>query len=310
MRTESAPDSGSSRLQAHAKLNLSLRVLAREESGFHSIETLFIRLELADIVDLETTGEAGICLEVTGDSTVPCGRVEPVLARGGGHGSARREGVPGSGSGWRRSVPAGAGLGGGSADAAAVLLGLNRLWGNPLDDPALARLAGELGSDVPFGLCEARMALAWERGRRLLPLAAPSSLPVLIVVPDFPISAGQAYTWLADDRAAGLSAPPGPAHLPPAAELADLSVLRGLAINDLQESVFRRHPELSGIREALSERGADVALLCGSGSCVAGLFRDARGKGPGGTVVRWSAGTLDDLDPNPGVSAAGRDRSG
>jgi 4-diphosphocytidyl-2-C-methyl-D-erythritol kinase len=274
MRTESALVSGSARLRAHAKLNLSLRVLAREESGFHSIETLLVRLELADIVDLETTSEAGIRLAVTGDPAVPsdgsnlCWRAAEAIARELRASSGIRIGLA-------KSVPAGAGLGGGSADAAAVLLGLNRLWGNPLDHSVLARLAGELGSDVPFGLCEASMALAWERGRRLLPLAAPSSLPVLIVVPGFPISAGQAYAWLAEDRASGLSAPPAPAQIPPPVELADLSVLSHLAINDLQEPVFRRHPELSGIRDALTDRGADVALLCGSGSCVAGLFRDA-----------------------------------
>lgn len=274
MKTESPAEWGRLRLPAHAKLNLWLRVLAREESGFHSIETLLLRLELADVVHLETKGEPGVSLAVTGDSTVPsdgsnlCWRAAEAMIREAGGGGGVRIRL-------EKNVPAGAGLGGGSADAAAVLLGLNRLWGDPLDGSALARLAGELGSDVPFGLCVARMALAWERGRRLLPLAAPASVPVLIVVPGFPISAGQAYAWLADDRAAGLCAPPGPAHIPPPEALADLSAVSRLAINDLQEPVFRRHPELSGVREALSDRGADVALLCGSGSCVAGLFRDA-----------------------------------
>jgi 4-diphosphocytidyl-2-C-methyl-D-erythritol kinase len=274
MATEAARDSRSARLLAHAKLNVSLRVLAREESGFHSIETLLLRLDLADIVDLEMADEGGIHLEVEGDPAVPADRsnlcwlaAEAMDREVGGRSGVRIR--------LRKRVPAGAGLGGGSADAAAVLLGLNRLWGSPLDDSTLARLAGQLGSDVPFALGEARMALAWERGRRLLPLEAPSSLPALIVVPDFPILAGQAYAWLSEDRAAGLSAPPGPAHLPPCAALADLSVLRRLAVNDLEEPVFRRFPELQVVRETLSDQGADVALLCGSGSCVAGLFRDA-----------------------------------
>jgi 4-diphosphocytidyl-2-C-methyl-D-erythritol kinase len=275
MTTESAQAAGHRSLSAHAKLNLSLRVLAREESGFHSIETILVRLELADVVELESTDETGIHLEVTGDPEVPsdrtnlCWRAAEALGREAENRSGVRIRL-------RKNIPAGAGLGGGSADAASVLVGLNQLWGSPLDGSALVRLAGELGSDVPFGLCEAPMALAWERGRRLIPLEAPPSLPVLIVVPDFPISAGQAYDWLADDRAAGCAAPPGPAHLPPPGILANLSVLSRLAINDLEGPVFSRYPELSRIRAALSDRGADVALLCGSGSCVAGVFRDAR----------------------------------
>jgi 4-diphosphocytidyl-2-C-methyl-D-erythritol kinase len=243
---EPRPDAGSMSLLAHAKLNVWLRVLAREEGGYHSIETLMLRLELADRLELETTDEPGIRLEVRGgpevpsDSTNLCWRAAEALRNALGHEGGARIRL-------EKSIPAGAGLGGGSADAAAVLRGFNGLWGNRLNSRALTRLAGELGSDVPFGLCETPMALAWERGRRLLPLEAPPSRPVLIVVPGYPIGAGEAYGWLAEDRAAGL---------------------------DLEEPVFRRHPDLAGIRDLLLDRGADVALLCGSGSCVAGLFSD------------------------------------
>jgi 4-diphosphocytidyl-2-C-methyl-D-erythritol kinase len=261
------------RLLAHAKLNVSLRVLAREQSGYHSIETILLRLELADCVQLATTVEPGVRLEVTGDHEVPadssnlCWRAAEVLLRE----VADRGGVR---IGLDKRIPAGAGLGGGSADAAAVLQGLNELWGRPLDGLALVRLAGEIGSDVPFGLCKAAMALAWERGRRLLPLEAPSPRPVLIVVPGYRIGAGEAYGWLAEDRSAGLVEPPGPGILPGTAELSEGSVLEGLAINDLAQPVFRRHPGLAGIRDALTDRGAELALLCGSGSCVAGVFSD------------------------------------
>lgn len=260
-------------LLAHAKLNVSLRVLAREESGFHSIESILLRLELADRVGLETTADPGIRLVVTGDPDVPsdsdnlCWRAAEALQAEVGH-------VGGTLIRLEKRIPAGAGLGGGSADAAAVLRGLNELWGGMLDDPALVRLAGELGSDVPFGLCQAPMALAWERGRRLLPLVAPASRPVLILVPDYPIAAGQAYDWLAADRAAGLVDGPGPTLHPGPAELTRESVLDGLAINDLAEPVFRRHPDLAEMRDSLADCGAEIALLCGSGSCVAGVFRD------------------------------------
>ncbi|MGB5303633.1 MAG: 4-(cytidine 5'-diphospho)-2-C-methyl-D-erythritol kinase [Gemmatimonadota bacterium] len=260
-------------LLAHAKLNASLRVLAREEGGFHSVETILLRLELADRVELETTLEPGIHLEVTGDASVPadhrnlCWRAAEAL-----HGHVGREG--GTRIRLEKRVPAGAGLGGGSADAAAVLRGLNELWRRPLDGDALLRLAGELGSDVPFGLCNAPMVLAWERGRRMLPLDAPSSRPVLIVVPGYPIGAGEAYGWLAEDRTAGLASPPGPCLHPGPAELSIGAALDRLAVNDLEDPVFRRHPELAEIRDTLAGLGAVVAILCGSGSCVAGVFQD------------------------------------
>lgn len=269
--TESVPEAQV--LIAHAKLNASLRVLAREEAGFHSVETILLRLELADRIELETTVEPGIHLEVTGDASVPsdhrnlCWQAAELL-----HGHVEREG--GTRIRLEKRVPAGAGLGGGSADAAAVLRGLNELWGRPLDGGALLHLAGELGSDVPFGLCDAPMVLAWERGRRMLPLEAPSSRPILVVVPGYPIGAGEAYGWLAEDRTAGLVSPPGPCLHPGPAELSEGSVLDRLAVNDLEEPVFRRHPDLAEIRDTLVGLGAVVAILCGSGSCVAGLFQD------------------------------------
>lgn len=273
MATDSGPGRGPLHLLAHAKLNLSLRVLAREESGFHSIETILARLELADRLEIEATREPEIRLEVTGDSGVPAD--ESNLAWRAAEALRQVSGsVLGASIRLEKRIPAGAGLGGGSADAAVVLSGLNLLFGSPLDGPDLVGVAGSLGSDVPFGLCPAPMALAWERGRRLLPLADPAPRPVLIVVPDYPVGAGDAYGWLADDRTAGLAPPPGAAHLPPPAALADPVDLAGMAVNDLEGPVFRRHPDLAGIKDSLAAQGAAVAVLCGSGSCVAGVFRD------------------------------------
>lgn len=259
------------KLDAHAKLNLFLRVLAREESGYHSIETLLIRLSLADEVRLETSRKGGVRITVTGDASVPTDSTN--LCVRAAEGMIRETGYDGGVEiGLVKRIPVGAGLGGGSADAATVLLGLQALLGDPLGPGALYRLAGELGSDVPFGLIDSPMALAWERGRRLLPLAAPHPLPVAIVVPSFPIAAGDAYGWLVEDRASGLASAPGPAGLPAPGLLTDLETIVASAANDLEDPVFRRHPGLREIRDALQEKGARVALLCGSGSCVAGVF--------------------------------------
>jgi 4-diphosphocytidyl-2-C-methyl-D-erythritol kinase len=277
MRAESSGSSSSVTVPARAKFNLSLRVLAREESGYHSIETVLVRLDLSDEVELGLSGEPGIELEVTGEYEAPsdasnlCWQAAELLSRAAGYEDGVRIRL-------HKRIPAGAGLGGGSADAAAVLRGLNQLLGDPVEEGSLVRLAGQLGSDVPFGLCDAGMALAWERGRRLLPLGAPSVRPVLIAVPDFPIAAGQAYGWLAEDRAAGLGKPPAPARLPSPSSLSDPWDIPDLAINDLEGPVFRRCPRLREIRESLSNHGAAVALLCGSGSCVAGVFHHSEAR--------------------------------
>lgn len=270
--TNDRPAGESLRLEAHAKLNLWLRVLGREDSGFHTIESLLQRLRLSDSVTLTPAPGDGIRLEVFGDETVPADRSN--LCWRAAEALGREVSDPGVHIRLEKNIPAGAGLGGGSADAAAVLFGLNRLWGRPLDPDGLMRLAGELGSDVPFGLCPSPVALAWERGRRLLPIDPGVSRPVLILVPPYRVSAGEAYGWLAEDRLAGLGGPPGPALLPhPEKLLADAGA-PFMGINDLAEPVYRRHPGLRRLHDELLALGATQAMLCGSGSCVAGLFRD------------------------------------
>ncbi len=274
--TSEASAEGRLQLRAHAKLNLSLRVLAREESGYHSVETLLQRLELHDELTLTLIPVREIRLDVVGDSTVPadesnlCWRAAEALSRR----------HPDSGVHIRlhKRIPAGAGLGGGSADAAAVLVGLNRLWGDPFGPHELLDVAGELGSDVPFGLCPSEAALAWGRGRRLLPLDPPLRGSVLILVPGAPIAAGDAYGWLAEDRQAGLDSPPGPAILPRPSSFLDETSPALIGVNDLEPPVFRRHPELERLRDDLIGLGARHALLCGSGSCVVGLFDDDAGR--------------------------------
>lgn len=256
---------------APAKLNLRLRVLGRRADGFHAIETLLVRLRLADSVELETDGD-GIELEVEAqaaglgavpsDETNLCWRAARLLYDAIGRPPAVRIRLT-------KRIPAAAGLGGGSSDAAAVLVGLNRLLGEPLDPPSLVGLAGRLGSDVPFFAAETPSALAWGRGQRVLPIAPPPARPVVIVVPDLGISAADAYGWWSEDAAAN-EAPPE--ILPDPDRLTSWSTIERLAANDLAGPIERRRPELAAARRALESAGATVALLCGSGSCVAGVF--------------------------------------
>lgn len=259
-------------LRAPAKLNLRLRVLGRRDDGFHSIETLFLRLGLADEVSIDRNF-SGLQLETSGAVDVPGGEANLCWRSAAAFFDAIGR-APTASMRLVKHIPVAAGLGGGSSDAATVLLGLNRVHDHPLDRAGLMKLAGQVGSDVPFFASEARFALAWERGRRLMPLEPPPSRAVLIVVPDFGVEAGEAYGWLRADRADSCEpGPVGPGALPAAAELADWDVLAGLAQNDLADPVYRRYPELRATTEALVTSGAVIALLCGSGACVAGVFR-------------------------------------
>jgi 4-diphosphocytidyl-2-C-methyl-D-erythritol kinase len=280
---------------APAKLNLRLRVLQRDETGYHGIETLLVALDLSDRVSL-VPGSAGIELEVDGDSSgVPadssnlCWRAVESLCEAAGIDPAVSIQL-------EKRIPSAAGLGGGSSDAAATLVALNEMLGLPLGREQLLRIAGELGSDVPFGLVSSPLALGWERGRRLIPLRPPSARPVLIAVPPFGVSASDAYRWLAADREA---ADPGSESaadtvagfvLPPPEALAEWDILEPLVCNDLEDPVFRRHPELCIVRDGLLEFGAALAFLCGSGSCVAGIFDSEEIRDRAATELEQRAG--------------------
>lgn len=285
------------KIQAPAKLNLRLRVLGRRADGYHAIETLLVRLRLADAVEIEAGGE-GIELHIPppgfgimsgrADDTLPgdednlCWRAARLLYDELGR-------APAVAIRLTKRIPVAAGLGGGSSDAAAVLVGLNQLLGAPLCRSSLAEMAGRLGSDVPFFAAETPYALAWGRGQRVLPLPPPPARPVLIVAPDSGISAAEAYGWWSEDAT---SAEAPPEILPAPDRLASWDTIEELAANDLGPPVERRRPELGAAREALEATGATVALLCGSGSCVAGIFpaeaqRDAARAGlvSGGTLA-------------------------
>lgn len=260
------------RIRARAKVNLLLNVLGREDSGFHALETIFLALDLADEVTV-SSGEPGIAIMVSGDPSVPadstnlCWRATEAFAVAAGQSAS-------VGIELNKLIPAGAGLGGGSSDAAAVLVALNEAHGQPLDMAGLAAIGGKLGSDVPFFLSGAAMALGWERGRRLLPLPGPEPRPVLIVVPPFGISAAEAYGWLAACRASSAHHPGGTV-LPDPPRLSDWSELARLAANDFEPIVFGRKPELQRVRDSLLSAGATISMLCGSGSCVFGVFADS-----------------------------------
>ncbi len=257
---------------AQAKVNLRLRILAREAGGHHQLETLFLRLELADTVRVRRTASART-LDVQGVPEGSLGQVERNLAW--------RAAVAYAETGnWQggfaleleKRVPVGGGLGGGSADAGTVLRALDAMAPAPLAPDRLLALAASLGADVPFMACTAPLALAWGRGERLLALEAPPQRAALVVSPPFGVNTAAAYGWLADARVAAATADGQEARAFTLAELASWTALDALAENDFEPVVAARHPEITASVSWLRGAGCTLAMMSGSGSTVFGLL--------------------------------------
>jgi len=280
------PHARRARLLAQAKINLSLRVLAREAGGHHQLETIFQRLTLGDLVTLElTNGERS--LDVTGAETGP---VERNLAWRAAISYAERTGWP---QGWRieveKRIPVGGGMGGGSADAGAVLRLLDYLNPNPVGEAARLELAAGLGADVPFLACESPLALAWGRGERMLALPPLPARPVLLWRYPFPVSTAAAFAWLAADREQRSSRPV--AELLTPKSLASWPRVAAISVNDLEAPVFAQYPELAAGLESLKHHSNgphwQLVRMSGSGST---LFAIATGEEAGGSVPAASEG--------------------
>jgi 4-diphosphocytidyl-2-C-methyl-D-erythritol kinase len=252
-----------------SKLNLFLRVLGRREDGYHDIETLMLRLTLADYVTVETRrDDLGIVVNVAGPEAgeVPTGKRNLAFQA-----AARIREATGRPDGvWisiDKRIPVAAGLGGGSADAAAVLRALGRAWSVPTDD--LMTVAATVGSDVP-ALVPRGPVMARGRGESVEPIEVPRLDWVLLPRP-FGVSAADAYRWWDED---GGHAGPDPGPVVEAAREGDVDALSSLLFNDLERPVAGRHPEVIEATRLLLEAGAVGTIMCGSGPTVAGLCRD------------------------------------
>jgi 4-diphosphocytidyl-2-C-methyl-D-erythritol kinase len=252
---------------AQAKVNLRLRVLAREASGFHQIETLFLRLTLADIVRVRRAKARTLDVSGSVDRTA-LGPTERNLAwraaMAHADAASTRDGFAIE---LEKHIPIGGGLGGGSADAGAVLRALDAMAEPPLGERRLQEIAATLGADVPFLTSEHAYVLAWGRGERMLALRAPPTREVLLLIPPFSVNTAQAYGWLAAARAAGTTEGREPLTLDPAS-LSHWETIQRLATNDFQPVVAERHPEIAAIIAGLTSVECAVAMMSGSGSTV------------------------------------------
>ena len=267
----------SARVAAQAKVNLRLRVLAREASGYHQLETLFLRLALADDVTVRATDGAR-SLDVAGE--VDARQLGPVERNLAWRAALEYAGAAGWPAGFaialEKRIPVGGGLGGGSADAGAVLRALDAIAPSPLGERALLAIASRLGADVPFLTSTAPYALAWGRGERMLALRAPEEREVLLVLPPFAVNTAAAYGWLATARESDGSGEAEGVLLPLEA-LSDWPAIDALASNDFEPVVAARHPAITAIVQRLRALGCAPALMSGSGSSVFGVLARDRG---------------------------------
>jgi 4-diphosphocytidyl-2-C-methyl-D-erythritol kinase len=273
------------RVVAQGKLNLFLRVLAREITGYHQIETLFCRIGLGDDV-LVRVDSRGRSLHCTGER-IPRGGLGPIERNLAWRAAAAYSELAGWPDGFaieiEKRIPVGGGLGGGSADAGAVLRGLNALNPAPLPPAGLLALAASLGADVAFlTQAESPLALAWGRGEHLLALPPLVPRACWLFCPDVSIATADAYGWLAE-------VPPqrAPVLYEPAA-LSSWDGVARFARNDFEDVVAARHPVIARALGTLRSPGAvglvgegAIIQLTGTGSTVFALAGDRARTLPG-----------------------------
>lgn len=255
---------------AQAKLNLFLRILSREADGYHSLETLLARLALADELTA-TRRDTGVTIEVTGADTGP--DKDNLALRAATMVLDSLRAPFGVHLQLDKRIPVGAGLGGGSADAAAALEAVNALAGNAVPRAELLQFAARLGSDVAYCFSGASLALGWGRGERLMVLPPLPAAPVLLLVPPVLVKTAEAYQWVAEARQiAGRRG----------AVAMDLEAVGGwgsigrLSGNDFESPVFARLPPVRAAFEAVAGTRPLVCRMSGSGSAIFGVYRNAR----------------------------------
>jgi len=250
-------------VRALAKINLDLRVLAKRPDGYHELRTIFQTISLADTLDIsftparQTTINLEDPLGIPGNLAERAARLAMETLRVSGRVEIRLA----------KKIPLGAGLGGGSSDAAAVLLALPVLAGRRPDVAALCAMGQQLGSDVPFFLLGGR-AVGIGRGSELFPLPDRPARPGLLVTPDVHVSTADAYQRLSER----LGTPAEKIFRFQSQAWALDAAMPGE--NDFEPVVFEQHPDLAAVKERLLRAGASAAMMTGSGSALFGLFDD------------------------------------
>jgi len=254
------------KIAANAKINLALAIKYRRPDGFHELESIFQEIDFFD--DLVVKKNRGILFtsnlgSLEADPTNLCVAAAELMVR--------TFGISGLAIDLHKRIPVGAGLGGGSSDAAAVLKAANQLFGLNKRTEELIPLAEQLGSDVPFFLT-GKKAHVTGRGEIIEPIPGGDPYHLLLILPDIQISTVWAYKNLNLDLTKKVRE-----HKFRGFEYCKIVVtdFRGNYFNDFENSVFKAYPVLSEIKKKLYEAGADYAAMSGSGSTMFGVFENA-----------------------------------
>jgi 4-diphosphocytidyl-2-C-methyl-D-erythritol kinase len=265
------------RVPALAKINLDLRVLGKRADGYHELRTIFQTISLGDRLEIGFMPGRAAEIELQDDLGIP----DNLVVR------AARLAMEAMGATGRvemrleKRIPMGAGLGGGSSDAAAVLLALPALAGRRLGMETLAGLAARLGSDVPFFLLGGT-AVGIGRGTELFPLPDAARSGALLVAPGVHVDTARAYAELSP----GLTTESQQNKIFSFQSHTWDSIAGGPAGNDFEPVVFARHGRLADLKRGLTRAGAALAMMTGSGSAVYGLFA---GREEMARALRWAA---------------------
>ena len=251
-------------IQARAKINWTLNVTGKRQDGYHLLDMLMQPIALHDTLMIEPKEKLSLTLEgmdglSAGDDNLVLRAARALQARAGISQGARMHLV--------KRIPMGAGLGGGSADAAAALKGLNRLWGTGLDADALCRIGETLGADIPFCLHDAPRR-ARGIGEILTPFRC-GAFPLILLQPCAALSTKEVFTAY---HAMADGTPPDTERALEALEAGDLQALRVCGGNVLESASIPLRPEIARAKEALYQSGAAFAQMTGSGSAVFGAY--------------------------------------
>jgi 4-diphosphocytidyl-2-C-methyl-D-erythritol kinase len=245
---------------APAKINLSLRILNRRNDGFHEIETLIAPVSLHDEIKIDKI-DAGKGVKFRCDDPSVSSGEDNLVVRAANRFFVATKLTPAVSIDLKKKIPHGAGLGGGSSDAATTLLALNRLFETNLTREELAKLGSEIGSDVPFFIFESA-ATCRGRGELVTPVQLPEQLPILLLKPDFVVATAWAYSRWRDSREI-----PGVTY---AAQEFDGQTF----VNDLERPVFEKFVFLAQLKMwLLKQPEVGAALMSGSGSTVFAVMR-------------------------------------
>lgn len=256
--------------KGYAKVNLTLDVTGKRPDGYHDIQTIMRTVNLYDTVTAELTKDLGIQLTTTLDwlptdsKNIAYRAAQMLLEEVGAKVGVKLH--------IQKTIPCGAGMGGGSADGAIVLALLNRLLGNPVSGEKLLELGAKIGADVPFCLM-CGTAIATGIGEKLEPLDIKGTVPVLVVKPEVSVSTPEMYRIIDE---CDILVRPDTKSAAEALKAGDIQALAKSMCNIMEASAINMHPVIGEIRDKMLKNGALGAMMTGSGSAVFGIFTDTQ----------------------------------